>query len=110
MKDNLAEWLRRVTRNHLGFPAQVQILQLSYFLHAIILICLIPSSNVSSGSNEYRFILFLEEHGNLISRGTLHEASESAGKEPMSASHQIVLSLFPCRYILVFNDSFINLS
>ena len=94
MKDNLAEWLRRVTRNHLGFPAQVQILQLSYFLHAIILICLIPSSNVSSGSNECRFILFLEEHGNVKVRGTVQEASESAGKEPMTASHRVVLSLF----------------
>ena len=27
--DNLAEWLRRETRNLMGFPAQVQILQLS---------------------------------------------------------------------------------
>ena len=28
-KDILAEWLRRETRNLMGFPAQVQILQMS---------------------------------------------------------------------------------
>ena len=31
-KDILAEWLRRETRNLVGFPAQVRILQMSFFL------------------------------------------------------------------------------
>ena len=34
---NLAEWLRRLIRNQLGFPAGVQISQLSYY---ILLFCL----------------------------------------------------------------------
>ena len=34
--DNLAEWLRRETRNLMGFPAQVQILQLSLIFNLLI--------------------------------------------------------------------------
>ena len=35
--DILAEWLRRETRNLVGFPAQVRILQMSDFLYFILI-------------------------------------------------------------------------
>lgn len=40
MKDNLAEWLRRETRNLMGFPAQVRILQLSDILLLLTIFCI----------------------------------------------------------------------
>ena len=35
-QDNLSEWLRRKTRNLLGLPAQVRILQLSFFTEMVL--------------------------------------------------------------------------